>query len=201
MKKHLFAGLALLSAIISAPASATVTAGDTVTCGGATFECSTLSAPVGAGSEFGIDLGTFGTVFTADFSAGLLTLSFTNNPSFPEGISFEDGYALFFSNETNPFTFAALGDVTDVYNFSGEDVFGFDPSNITLDGGDLTINLANSFFAPGGSLQVKFDGTVTPPPAGAVPEPATWAMMILGFALVGFAMRRRTSATVQPLLA
>jgi hypothetical protein len=29
----------------------------------------------------------------------------------------------------------------------------------------------------------------------AVPEPATWAMMILGFGLVGFAMRRRTVTT------
>lgn len=31
---------------------------------------------------------------------------------------------------------------------------------------------------------------------GAVPEPATWAMMILGFGLVGGAMRRRTRQTV-----
>lgn len=30
--------------------------------------------------------------------------------------------------------------------------------------------------------------------AGAVPEPATWAMMIMGFASVGAAMRRRRSA-------
>jgi hypothetical protein len=30
--------------------------------------------------------------------------------------------------------------------------------------------------------------------AGAVPEPATWAMMILGFGAVGFAMRRRKQA-------
>jgi len=28
-------------------------------------------------------------------------------------------------------------------------------------------------------------------PVGAVPEPATWAMMLLGFGAVGFAMRRR----------
>jgi hypothetical protein len=31
-------------------------------------------------------------------------------------------------------------------------------------------------------------------PASAVPEPATWAMMILGFGMVGFAMRRRRSS-------
>lgn len=31
---------------------------------------------------------------------------------------------------------------------------------------------------------------------GAVPEPATWAMMILGFGVVGGAMRRRTRQTV-----
>ena len=38
-----------------------------------------------------------------------------------------------------------------------------------------------------------FDQNLTPvtPPSGAVPEPATWAMMILGFGLVGAGMRRR----------
>jgi hypothetical protein len=35
----------------------------------------------------------------------------------------------------------------------------------------------------------------------AVPEPATWAMMILGFGLVGGAMRRPKTLTVQPALA
>ena len=31
----------------------------------------------------------------------------------------------------------------------------------------------------------------TPPPPGSVPEPATWAMMLLGFGGIGMAMRRR----------
>ena len=32
---------------------------------------------------------------------------------------------------------------------------------------------------------------ITPPVVAAVPEPATWGMMILGFGLIGAAMRRR----------
>jgi hypothetical protein len=29
-------------------------------------------------------------------------------------------------------------------------------------------------------------------PAGGVPEPGTWAMMLLGFGAIGFALRRQT---------
>jgi hypothetical protein len=38
--------------------------------------------------------------------------------------------------------------------------------------------------------------TTTGGVAGAVPEPATWAMMILGMGAVGFAMRRRKNVTM-----
>lgn len=34
----------------------------------------------------------------------------------------------------------------------------------------------------------------TPAQVSAVPEPGAWAMMIIGIALVGFAMRRRAKA-------
>jgi hypothetical protein len=37
-----------------------------------------------------------------------------------------------------------------------------------------------------------------PTPAEAVPEPASWAMMLLGFALMGRALRRREAAGLQP---
>ena len=33
------------------------------------------------------------------------------------------------------------------------------------------------------------------PVAGAVPEPATWAMMLLGFGAVGFSIRRKRRPT------
>jgi len=42
---------------------------------------------------------------------------------------------------------------------------------------------------------LAFDGlTIDDTPIGQVPEPATWAMMIGGFALVGSALRRRRTA-------
>jgi hypothetical protein len=50
-----------------------------------------------------------------------------------------------------------------------------------------------------GFVYIDGFGSVTPPPVdpGAVPEPATWAMMIGGFGLVGSSMRyRRRKTTV-----
>ncbi len=43
----------------------------------------------------------------------------------------------------------------------------------------------------------EFDNIAT----GAVPEPATWAMLIAGFGLVGLSMRRRRSSGVQSVSA
>jgi hypothetical protein len=43
-------------------------------------------------------------------------------------------------------------------------------------------------FSPGSS---NFVNATSSPAAAAVPEPTTWAMMLLGFGAVGFALRRR----------
>ncbi len=43
----------------------------------------------------------------------------------------------------------------------------------------------------GGGDRVLVIGGFAAPPAPAVPEPATWAMLILGFGMTGFALRRR----------
>ncbi|WP_242141227.1 PEPxxWA-CTERM sorting domain-containing protein [Sphingomonas sp. TREG-RG-20F-R18-01] len=47
-----------------------------------------------------------------------------------------------------------------------------------------TFTLVNPFF---GNANLKISAV-----AGAVPEPATWTMMLLGFGGIGFAMRRRS---------
>ena len=56
-------------------------------------------------------------------------------------------------------------------------------SNLGLDAGNYVLTIQGSNTGAG-----SLGGTVA---FAAVPEPATWALMILGFALVGGALRRR----------
>lgn len=83
----------------------------------------------------------------------------------------------------------------DSYNFTQT---GFDPgqetwelSNINLGGGVHTLTLNGNKF---GALKRSYSGTIE---LAGVPEPAVWGMMLLGFGLVGSAMRsRKTTTTV-----
>ncbi len=92
-----------------------------------------------------------------------------------------------------PFTFAGNG----VQNVStsgpfvaGDDIITFLLNNnagINPGGGGLT----------GGPFSLQFRGDVTFDLASPIPEPATWAMMIVGFGLVGSAVRRRPAVARQ----
>jgi hypothetical protein len=62
--------------------------------------------------------------------------------------------------------------VTSVFRYFGNDAFARYGSSVAAFGTAATL-------------------TVAPPASGAVPEPASWAMMILGMGAVGYAMRRR----------
>lgn len=85
---------------------------------------------------------------------------------------------------------------------------GFAITNVTLGGNTLfsgsaqTTGFLNLTLGMG-TYDFTFTGTSPSPNGGAVsgnvtfnlvpvPEPATWAMMLLGFAGIGFAMRRRS---------
>ncbi len=62
-------------------------------------------------------------------------------------------------------------------------------SNLNFGPGQFTLNLLGNNRGAG-----TLDGSVTiVSQMPAVPEPGTWAMMILGFGTVGFAMRRRSA--------
>jgi hypothetical protein len=58
-------------------------------------------------------------------------------------------------------------------------------SPVTLANGTHSINVLGTLLGPTGS----YAGTINV--AAAVPEPATWAMMLLGFGAMGLSIRRR----------
>ena len=115
---------------------------------------------------------------------------------------------------TQGFTFLTIFNAT-TGAFVASDSF-LDPSTITasfaagtLDANttyDFELDYSDRVFVPSGTVtnnsttqqgfDVRTDGTFTTGAIGAVPEPSTWAMMILGFCGVGFmAYRRKQNGT------
>ncbi|MFN3513494.1 MAG: FxDxF family PEP-CTERM protein [Phenylobacterium sp.] len=86
-----------------------------------------------------------------------------------------------------------------------------DFTSVTLNGaefqigstGQVEFRFLNDLLVTGGMQQLivsgtsggngSYAGTLTFFPSAAIPEPATWAMMIAGFGLAGAALRRRRS--------
>ncbi|MCG2842534.1 PEPxxWA-CTERM sorting domain-containing protein [Sandaracinobacter sp. RS1-74] len=86
---------------------------------------------------------------------------------------------------------APTGTFTD---FLGNDVTLYSQVNVADYVGGPRLSYISTSFAPsGGPVDIE-DPDVPGQPGGVVPEPATWAMMIAGFGLVGGAMRRRRTA-------
>lgn len=87
--------------------------------------------------------------------------------------------------------------------FGATDQLGFDISGITngaffnLNDGFYSVNLTTGAATRIGTIGAGSLIGLSLAPAGAVPEPATWAMMLLGFGAIGATMRRRRSATAK----
>lgn len=104
--------------------------------------------------------------------------------------------------------FVAAGDVIGILgDRGGVNSYGTGPAEFSLGGSNVTIarlgfqgliantNGAQSAFTELGQAsygRVNFSYSL----AGAVPEPGTWALLILGFGAVGGAMRRRVRTSV-----
>jgi hypothetical protein len=119
--------------------------------------------------------------------AGLSSPTFTEWLNFTNTLSGVYSVTLDTSSASVNFTSAYLWDGTNsyalslLYSFGSLEAWGL--ADTTLAAGNYTLYI-NGNNSRTGSL----GGTVT---IQAVPEPATWAMMILGFGAVGFVLRRK----------
>jgi PEP-CTERM motif len=177
--------------------------------------CSNCNTTTGHVAGFPSILVTAESIGNTDFSNGVATVSTVNggNPPLFTTLTFTFSDISVF----NAFSFQAqfdkkqTGDTTDILltwfdqngasntiSFADLDTSGLTPSLgiQSLDGSTLKKIVIYDSEGFSQLKQFAFDGNVAP-----VPEPSTWAMMILGFAGVGFlAYRRRAQGQVMRLV-
>lgn len=195
MRNYLLSATAIVASLVSVPGYATVI----------TFDEPGIGSAVDAFYN-----GGGGPNLGADFLAGdwVVSTGFgqTSQPNFAfsqSGSSYlniASGFTSIFSFNYGAFSnFTAT--VYDGLNGSGtalgsislaaNNVNTFSPVAINFSG------IGRSFAISGNANQFGFDDvTFNDDVSGAVPEPATWALMLVGFGLVGGAMRRRQAVRV-----
>ncbi len=118
-------------------------------------------------------------------TAGTVSINFSTSNTGPENdtdftSAFLTGTGIGGGGQTIP---QLLGEPIETRGLAG---FGIGAGTFTL-----TIN------GTPGTQSGSFGGSVAFQSTPAVPEPATWAMMLLGFGAVGFSMRRKRSSLLQ----
>ena len=151
--------------------------------------------------RFSVKLGTLpglaSTTFADNLTNAITVLSGAQDLPFaiggPAGATKPFGGVTF--NFTTPFVYdPSLGDLLVDLFVPGQGLFGtFD----FVQNNPLQYRVFNREIATQGSIQsfgpvVRFDvSAVVPSNAGAVPEPATWLMLVVGFGTLGAVLRRR----------
>jgi len=140
-----------------------------------------------AGSPYGSGAQTLVFSVNGGVSALLDSLTILSSRSYDTGTLI----TLDYSNDGGASWINAVSSTTGALGWDNVDITGGGTDSIALDFGGVTGN-AFRFGVSGAQINLHtlaLDGTMA-----AVPEPATWAMMIGGFALAGAAMRRRRTA-------
>jgi len=182
------------------PGGAPLAAGDGATDGNYVVRAGSPIPGVGAGPASTY----FNTAYAAE-SATSRWISYSGSPfngsgSFEIETSFDlTGYKASTARITGFWGVDNLGSVLLNRNVTGNLLTGANTSNFTVlhsftiaSGFTAGINTLSILgFDTGSPAAVRFDGLVLTADR-AVPEPATWAMMVVGFGLVGAAVRRRS---------
>lgn len=203
--RHLVLTLALGAAVAASPADAATTIDFSTFAPGTTIsnQIPGVTLALSGGGQSGSP--TVNIPF--DDRAALINSNNGNAPDFyPSGTTITFNFAQLVSGLS--FTFNNYGDLQDVdSNYSA-----FDAAGALISSGSLRLIQDYSLVNVAGSgisrLLVSNDGTdqwtygigeltFTADAASAVPEPATWGMMILGFGMIGGVMRRRAKVTTK----
>jgi hypothetical protein len=164
-----------LAALASAsPAQAATLIGDTVTCSqvgaGSSYSCFTNTAVVSGGVEF--------------------VVGAAPNPAI--GLNFNGGGLKISNLSGGPLVLAltvvSLSDLSKAFssaNLLNSSIIGFSQSDVSIEGGVLQLNFAGTLWGRNSTANIALDT------AAAVPEPGTWAMMLLGLGAMGAALRAR----------
>lgn len=201
MIAKLLASTTVIAAAAATPASATTTVGGykfaddafadaVVITGDATFSSGTT--PVSALIDK--DVNTYTGV------NGTLSFAFNDNVVFNgtgnDLVLFELGNILDGWNVT-------INSITRTYtsSFTGQQGSQFQINAAAIDLSDFGLangaTLSRLLLAPGSGTSTSLVGALNSQSVtAAVPEPATWGMMVLGFGAMGFAMRRRHKVAV-----
>jgi hypothetical protein len=188
MKKLLLACTALAAVAIAAPANAAlqVLDGGTFSAATCTPDCTGTFAPPAAESSFFTDIYTFQVV---GGPAVLNDDSATNALTLPGQTIASWTLNVFINATGNNATFSNGGIVTgsaSIVSMVGSDQIVALVNKITLQPGFYGV-VTNGIV---GGTATTYSGSFSFSPTSAVPEPATWAMMLLGFAGLGLAFRQ-----------
>ncbi len=157
--------------------------------GSAIVAMAAVAAPASAATTLTLSPGPGGTL-TGSFSesgiaAGIQT--FVYNFTLPSNGMTSGSISTSFSSAANDYNFTTVTLNGTPFTLSPTGQFEFGSIILSTMTGVQTLSVAGLSFGNG-----SFGGQITfTPMAAAVPEPATWALMLTGFGIVGGAMRRR----------
>jgi hypothetical protein len=153
-----------------------------------------IASGTGAFETIG-DNGTFDlanlSAFTISGDASVIFVS----GSYSFGIGDLSAFSATLSNGTLTNLSFAVSGAVDFFDLS-DNLFGTGNVTITAAGlapGNVTATVNSGYFPTFGTG----DLTATARPAAAIPEPASWALMLAGFGLVGAALRGRRAEAVR----